>query len=212
MRIATGMMLTTCLLAGCSKSEDSGQSKAPAGAESAAPTTTPSAEAEASPVAASTPDESKAWGGKCAQGEEALFTCSLKNGRAVAVCKTGEGAGQGLVQYRYGKPDAEPELSWPQKSDDGKLTFASVPYSGGGEAQLSFARGAARYIVYSRVVRTNFKAGEPNDPAITDGVMVVENGKVKANYSCDGQVSKPVDVNLTTKYLGNDNEAFFYHD
>lgn len=211
-RITTGLMLATCLLAGCSKSEDIGQNEAAAGAENAAPTATPSAEIEAPPVAASTPDESKAWGGECAQGEEALFACSLKNGRAVAVCKAGEGGDKGLVQYRYGKPGVAPELSWPQNSDDGKLTFASVPYSGGGEAQLGFARGAVRYIVYSRIVRTNFKPGEPNNPAITDGVMVVENGKVKANYACDGQASKAVDVNLATKYLGDDDKAFFYHD
>ena len=60
------------------------------------------------------------------------------------------------------------------------------PYSDGGEAQIQFSNGDTNYIVFSRMVRTNFKQGEPNNPAISDGVLVERSGELLALRICDG--------------------------
>ena len=122
------------------------------------------------------------------------------NGKQIAVCASGEGT----VEYRYGKGDAELVLGDPQ--------WASVPYSGGGEAQIAFDNGDTRYIVFSRVVRTNFEPGEPNYPAISDGVIVQRGEEVLSLQTCGGEGDlKPLDVNAAERLIpGRRNELFSY--
>ena len=106
----------------------------------------------------------------------------------------------------------ESELVFPKQRGGGAIRFASVPYSGGGEAQLSFTRGPYRYVVYSRVVRTNFTAGEPNDPQLDDGVLVLKNGKRIADYGCSPEALHPVDYDFSEKYAEKaDQDALVDH-
>lgn len=152
-----------------------------------------------------------AVGAVCAKDEPVLFSCNLRNGRKVAVCGALLG-GRATAQYRYGKPGEPAEMIWPRSSSDSRVAFASVPYSGGGEAQLSFANGTTRYVVYSRIIRTNFAADEPNDPAIEDGVLVMQGGRQLANLACDDQPMHPVDYNVSEKFADKAEELFTLGD
>ena len=153
--------LALSLLAACQRdaaSEDPSATKTLAGAD-----------AESRTIA----DRGDAARVLCSAEEQAIFSCKVDNGKRLAVCATAHGK----AQYRYG--ETTPELVL----DGGE--WASVGYSGGGEAQIAFANGAARYVVFSRMVRTNFAPGEPNYPKITDGVVVMDDGKVTAIRLCD---------------------------
>ena len=136
----------------------------------------------------------------CAQGEPTLFSCDAGR-KQIAVCGVTDARGQPDVQYRCYCDTAEIVLSGGR--------FASVPYSGGGEAQIEFPKGATRYIVYSRTVRTNFEAGEPNNLEFTDGVLVVRGGKPIAERNCTGNVES-VDINAAESYGGAESELFYY--
>ena len=138
----------------------------------------------------------------CAQGERTLFFCEAGR-KQIAVCGVTDAKGKPSAQYRYGSDTAELVLA------DGR--FASVPYSGGGESQIEFVNDATRYIVYSRTVRTNFKAGEPNDPEMTDGVMVVRGGKVLSDKQCTSD-PQSVDVMAGDDYGGVASELFYPED
>ncbi len=132
----------------------------------------------------------------CQDGEETLFSCDAKGGKQIAVCGK-----DGNAQYRFGNEVAEITL------DNGK--FASVPYSGGGEAQIAFSNGDTRYIVFSRIVRTNFEPGEPNNPEITDGVMVVRGGETIGKRTCIAGSPSAVDVGAGENYGGVASELFY---
>ncbi|MXO66767.1 membrane lipoprotein lipid attachment site-containing protein [Altericroceibacterium endophyticum] len=151
---------------------------------------------------------------ECGAQEKTFFSCSLENGKAIAVCLTDGAEGKDFAQYRYGSKGKASEMVWPKKAGDRSLTFASVPYSGGGEAQLSFRKGDFRYVVYSRVRRTNFTAGEGNDPEFSDGVLVMKNDKIIANHACEGGGSTGTSVNydLSKEYLPRDDDAMVYDD
>ncbi|QYJ06619.1 hypothetical protein [Qipengyuania flava] len=109
----------------------------------------------------------------CSQAEEAIFSCKTASGKSIAVCGTPDGK----AEYRFGGDTAELTLRGGE--------WASVPYSGGGEAQIAFANGPVRYVVFSRMIRTNFAAGEPNNPVFSDGVIVLEGEEVVALQTCD---------------------------
>ncbi|WP_298467778.1 hypothetical protein [uncultured Erythrobacter sp.] len=135
----------------------------------------------------------------CSAKEETLFSCTASNGKQIAVCA----AGEGRIEYRYGKGDAELVLADPE--------WASVPYSGGGEAQIAFTNGDTRYIVFSRIVRTNFEPGEPNNPAISDGVIVQRGEKLLNMQACGAGDLKPVDYNVAERLMPQSrNELFTY--
>lgn len=134
----------------------------------------------------------------CSSDEQTLFSCDLENGKRIAVC----GAGEWLGHYRYGGDTAELELS------GGKL--ANVMYSGGGESQIAFENGDYRYIVFSRIVRTNFKAGEPNKPAISDGLLVLRGEKLLASNLCKADGVQPVDINAANAIWEMEQELFTY--
>lgn len=144
------LFASALLVAGCAGEADapveteSGQAAAPAAVQTSG---------EATPTAASV---------ECAGDEEAIFSCVTERGKRIAVCGTADGK----AQYRFGGDTPELVLSGGE--------WASVPYSGGGEAQIAFDNKGMRYVVFSRMVRTNFTAGEPNNPAMSDGVIVLE--------------------------------------
>jgi len=138
--------------------------------------------------------------GLCAAGEPVLFSCQLDNRNLVSICGARNGAGNPVAQYRYGKAGQVPELTWPEAGSADRLKFASVPYSGGGEAQLHFRRGDTQYVVYSRVIRTNFTAGEPNDPALEDGIVVRKGEKIIARHSCADPKLVPIDYEKAELY------------
>ena len=132
----------------------------------------------------------------CGQDEQTVFTCPVQGGKTISVCgKDGE------VEYRFGA--GVPELA----IKGGR--FASVPYSGGGEAQIAFANGDTQYIVFSRIVRTNFTAGEPNNPEFTDGVAIVRGGEVIGEKLCKAGSAQSVDVSASELYGGTANELFY---
>ena len=139
----------------------------------------------------------------CGSDQQELFACAAGDKR-IAVCGVTNAQGQKTAQYRFGSAgEAEIVL------DGGR--FSSVPYSGGGEAQIAFANGGTRYIVYSRTVRTNFEPGEPNNPEFTDGVMVVRDGDMVADRQCTGAVES-VDVTAGEDYGGVADEIYYPED
>ncbi len=137
----------------------------------------------------------------CSAKEETLFSCTVSNGKQISVCAQDKGK----VEYRYGRGDAELVLSDPK--------WASVPYSGGGEVQIAFDNGDTRYIVFSRVVRTNFEPDEPNYPAISDGVIVQRGKKVLNIQACGGKGElKPIDVFATERIVAQRMDDLFTYE
>ena len=148
--------------------------------------------------------------GLCAKSEAVIFSCAVKNGKTISVCEKVVGDGQKFAQYRYGERDKAAELVWPLSHKDGSLKFATVPYSGGGEGQIAFTRGQYQYVAFSRMVRTNFEADEPNNPAIVDGVIVLRGGKISQIQKCDDIDPMPVQYGLAEKLMGREDELFTY--
>jgi hypothetical protein len=146
------------LLAGCGgQPEDTGA--VGAGPNSALQAALPSA-TSASPA-----------GVACEAAETTIFACTLENGKALSVCSQGGDT----ATYRYG--GSPPELV----IQGGR--WARVGYSGGGELQIAFDNGETRYIVFSRTVRTRFD-GYGNEPAFSDGVIVLRNGRFADMQLC----------------------------
>ncbi len=186
------------LLAACGQGADTpaaGNRASGAPVASSASSPTPTAVADGATAPAQT---------ACAAAEQTLFSCAAPGGKRIAVCGVTGPTGPKTAQYRYGGKTPEIVV------DGGR--FASVPYSGGGEAQIAFANGAVQYIVYSRTVRTNFAAGEPNDPEFTDGVMVVKGGETVSDKRCTGEADPPVDASAGEAYGGVATELFHYAD
>ncbi|UYH53856.1 hypothetical protein N6L26_07160 [Qipengyuania sp. SS22] len=149
-----------------------------------------------SPAAAPAPTSPLGKTVGCAPEEERIFSCKVASGKRIAICGTGERE----AEYRFGESTPELVLRGGR--------WASVPYSGGGEAQVAFASGTTRYIVFSRVVRTNFAAGEPNNPAISDGVMVLDGEKVIGLQLCDDADIVSIDYDLAEAHFPRADELF----
>lgn len=185
-RLATLCALAT--LVACASSS-SGQHDEPS--PSAEPTSEPLAQLSPSPESAvrKTVD--------CSAREEIIFSCSVPGGKHLAVCapKTGE------AEYRFGGDAPELELT------GGK--WANAMYSGGGEAQIRFSNRGTDYIVFSRMIRTNFTEGEPNYPAISDGVLIRRGGKFVALKLCEGgQALMPVQYDAARRAFGEAEDLF----
>jgi hypothetical protein len=188
-----GLVALGALTACGGQSEDSGAAEAK---------TTPvavAATSEATSITASAAKES-AEGVECKKDEDRIFSCNTDGGKRIAVCATPAGK----TEYRFGA--AKPELVLTAGQ------YASVPYSGGGEQQIAFDNGATRYVVFSRMVRTNFTPGEPNDPAISDGVIVLRNDKVLSVLTCGGPDADPMPVQmaLADQHMKQQDELFTY--
>lgn len=140
----------------------------------------------AAPVAIAPEEAASAGRSLCKAGEPVLFECGA-GAKRIAVCgKTPE--------YRFGTP-ARLDLS-----ASAGMTYASTPYSGGGEQQLSVTNGAYRYIVYSNMIRTGFGPGG-NNPAFEAGVTVQREGKTLSTRKCTAPRDAGVDLELAEKLL-----------
>lgn len=183
-------LVATALLASCDNGAPHVAPSSPAAA--AANAAAPAGPARPAPVAMASPSAPAA---SCAGAEEAVFSCELDNGKRVAVC-----AAQGRAQYRYG--GTRPELVL----DGGELAIA--PYSGGGEAQIAFTNGGYRYVVFSRMVRTGFGPDGHNDPAISDGIVVLKGDQVADLQLCAGADGLPVQYDAAQR-VWQDRGALF---
>ncbi|WP_052761709.1 hypothetical protein [Aurantiacibacter luteus] len=137
----------------------------------------------------------------CGPSQSTVFACRLENGKRVAVCADPAGGKGGT--YRYGGSGVELEL------DGGE--YARVAYSGGGESQVAFANEGYRYIAFSRVVRTNFTPGEPNEPAMSDGLAVLRGDGLVGLHLCDaGFDPRPLDAALASTAWQEQGDLFTY--
>lgn len=114
-----------------------------------------------------------ASGAACRADEIRILQCRTKDAKTIAVCS----AGGETATYRFGGTTPEIEI------EGGR--WARVGYSGGGELKFAFTRDPYRYIVFSRTVRTNFEADEPNNPAFSDGVLVLKGHTFVGMKPCD---------------------------
>ena len=127
----------------------------------------------------------------CSADEQVVFGCALGNKKQVSVCASPQmTATTGYLQYRYGTP-AKVELAFPaeRKPPKGLFFFANTGFSGGGASELHFRIGEYDYFVYDSTVRTNFKAGEPNNPAFSAGVVTRLKGKRLSGQTCTNDAS-----------------------
>ena len=168
-----------------------GAQPAPAPSEAAA---SPATSAPASFALRAAPPAQGGIG--CAAEETTIFACDLDNGKRVAVC----GAGEGQGRYRYGKTAPELELAGGQ--------YAYTMYSGGGEGQIAFDNAGYRYVVFSRMVRTNFRADEPNYPAMSDGVIVLRGKDFIDLHLCEGSEMLPVQLDAANAVWEDAGELF----
>ncbi len=177
-----------------------------AGCQGQGPEQTAAPEATASPSASTSIDpailefdaeQKRVAAAACAADETPIFTCNFKDGKRVAVC----GATEWNGRYRYGGSTPEIEINGGQ--------YASVMYSGGGEAQITFDNGDTRYTVFSRMVRTGFDADGNNVPAISDGIVIERAGKLLAIKLCDGRDPPlPVQVDAANAIWEDERELF----
>lgn len=197
MRFALGT-LAVVMLAGCSASEtDTETAEAGETTEAATDETSEEESGEAEEETATKGDaDAPKPQVACSKEETTIFSCKASNGKTIAVCAA-EG---GKAEYRYGKGEAE--LVAPATG------FASVPYAGGGEAQVEAKNGDTSYIVFSRSVRTNFTAGESNETAFTDGVIVQRGDEVLNLQVCDDPNAKSVDYDAAEKVLTATDDLF----
>lgn len=172
MRRALGLA-AIALLAGCQGEPEERRAVAEA------PTSVP----RASP-AAPVPLLAKTVG--CEAGETTMFACKMQNGKQLAICSQGSDT----ATYRYGGNPPELVLQGGR--------WARVGYSGGGELQVAFDNGETRYVVFSRTVRTRFD-GNGNEPAFSDGVIVLRNGRFAGMQLCRADSDAP--------YYGEQSEA-----
>ncbi len=149
-----------------------------------------------SPVAAPAPTSPLGNTVGCAPDEDRIFSCKVASGKRIAICGTGERD----AEYRFGGSTPELVLRGGR--------WASVPYSGGREAQIVLANRTTRYIDFSRMVRTNFAAGEPNNPAISDGVIVLDGEKVIGLQLCDDADTVSIDYDLAEAHFPRADELF----
>jgi hypothetical protein len=121
----------------------------------------------------------------CKPEETVLFGCESGK-KMISVCAShGFSAETGYVQYRIGTP-ARIELSYPETLTPAKghFWYSFTGYSGGAEAHLRFGNQGVTYVVFDRTVRTNFVPGEPNYPDMSEGVVVLQQGKKATKRLC----------------------------
>lgn len=114
----------------------------------------------------------------CSPAEKVVATCTMKNGKTLSLCASHDlGPRTGFLQYRFGKLGAVPELSFPSTPMHPSRAFQLMRLGGasGGNAELSFRRGAFRYVVY-----TEYGHG----PVDSSGVLVEKGGKTLADIQC----------------------------
>jgi len=121
----------------------------------------------------------------CTPTENIVFSCRT-GAKMVSICASKDvGPSRGYLQYRFGKPDSrEPlELILPESQlpPPRVATGASVPFSGGGGAWLTFAKGPVGYTVYTGIGKWG-PGGELREKA---GLAVDQGRKRIAVLKCD---------------------------
>lgn len=136
----------------------------------------------------------------CRATEAVIFECRAGT-KMIAVCgKRGGPAGKS-AQYRFGNP-GKLELTYPRDgATAGFLSYATAPYSGGGESQISFARGAHVYVVYERTQRTSFGADGRHDPKFEAGVFVKRRGKLLSSRKCTTPHDATINSTLAREFM-----------
>lgn len=132
----------------------------------------------------------------CDDDEEAIFACTLENGKRVAVCSDRPG----MAQYRYGGDAPELVLA------GGELGI--VGYSGGGESQIAFENDGYRYVVFSRMVRVGMDEEGHNLPSITDGVVVLEGDRFADLQQCDDPNVLPLQYDAAERVWQRQHDLF----
>jgi hypothetical protein len=134
----------------------------------------------------------------CRASEAVLFQCRI-GGTLAAVCG-GHANGRSYAQYRHGAP-GRLDLAYPADpaAGPGSMSYASAPYSGGGEAQIRFVNQGSEYVIYGAVIRTGFGRGG-NRPVEEDGLLVRRGGRTIANLRCAGHVDA-VDLGHLSDFL-----------
>jgi hypothetical protein len=191
--MALGLLLATCHYDAAPPSDQRVADREPFGAPAGSSSSSVPAAAMAPTGKADRP---------CLPGEEPVFACKVRGGQRLAVCAPARGSSKGKTRYRFGGDRPEVSISGGE--------WASTAYSGGGEAQIAFVDADTRHIVFSRVVRTNFTPGEPNDPALSDGVIVERGGKVIAVHLCDDPDVLPVQYAAAGRSLPKAGDLFTY--
>lgn len=130
-----------------------------------------------------------AWAGEplylCKANEELIFGCAIKD-KLISLCASKEfSKTTGYTQYRFGKPD-KIELAYPSspKPPEGVFFLANTGYSGGGASIIRFNNAGYEYLIFDSTVRTNFAAGEPNNPEFKAGIVTRHNGKITSTRLC----------------------------
>lgn len=142
----------------------------------------------------------------CGAGAEPIFHCTVADGRELSVCAVAGKGGVLEARYSFGRGTAKLVLPTPSGPPP---RFATVPYSGGGEAQIAFDDGDWRHVVFSRMVRTNFAPGEPNYPAIRDGLVVLRGGRFAQMHMCEGGATDlPIQYDAAGRAMTREDELF----
>ncbi len=188
------------VLAGCNSGSDNPSADPVMPADGAAAASAPAAD-----TASEAPQQNDQSGVDCVDQQATIFSCTLSDGSLLRVCQA-----NGSAQYRFGPVNGPADITLPRTSG-GDWEWASVPYSGGGEAQARFSNGQFDYIVYSRMVRTRFDS-QSNEPEFTDGVMVRQNGATIANRRCDRATVSSLDVNALQSLRSPADDLFAYAD
>jgi hypothetical protein len=121
----------------------------------------------------------------CRADEEVIATCILGS-KIASVC----GQTSGRATYRFGQRNRV-ELQ------SSHLHFASQMFSGGGETQIYLARGAYRYVLFDRTIRTGFGRDGNNNPEFSSGLLVQRSGKAVRSSQCSGANQSIASVNLS---------------
>ena len=184
------------LLAGCEQAADPAQEAASESAGAAGSQAPDNLSDGSGPVSAPAANAQRTRV-DCTDGEETIFSCEMAGGKRLAVCAAPQGKGQ----YRFGKDAPELTLSGGR--------WSNTMYSGGGEAQILFSNGDTDYIVFSRMIRTNFAPGEPNNPAISDGVVILRGDEFAGMQLCaGGQAEVPVHYDAAKRAFGEIEDIF----
>ncbi|WP_271438403.1 hypothetical protein [Pontixanthobacter luteolus] len=185
------------LLAGCEQAADTAPEAAPEEIADVVGSQAPDKVSGASDPSSAAANPAPRTPVDCTEEEETIFSCEMAAGKRLAVCA----AADGKAQYRFGKDAPELALS------GGK--WSNTMYSGGGESQILFSNGDTDYIVFSRMIRTNFAPGEPNNPAISDGVVIMRGEEFVGMQLCaGGQAEMPVQYDAAKRAFGEIEDIF----
>jgi hypothetical protein len=134
----------------------------------------------------------------CKPEETVVFGCD-SGGKMISVCGSPGFTGTtGYLQYRFGTP-SKIELAYPETpaAAKGRFWFSHTDYSGGDEAHLRFVSNGVVYAVFDRMIRTNFIPGQPNNPAMSEGVAVRLPGKKATARLCRKSAGDLSDLSST---------------